>query len=120
MTQQREPDLFLLFFYIFLFISQHRHQWTLLQALYFIPKMFFFHFTAVCEVFKPRVCSSFVSDLESNNVCMFVPSGAEDDEWDDEWDDVKSTGYTESESGESGAIQRGGAHGSSMKISLNK
>ncbi|XP_075939921.1 sorting nexin-9b isoform X2 [Anarhichas minor] len=44
--------------------------------------------------------------------------GAEDDEWDDEWDDVKSTGgYAESESGESGAMQRGGA---SMKISLNK
>uniref|UniRef100_A0A668AQ82 Sorting nexin n=1 Tax=Myripristis murdjan TaxID=586833 RepID=A0A668AQ82_9TELE len=47
--------------------------------------------------------------------------GAEDDEWDDEWDDVKSSGgYAESESGESGAMQRGGAHGSSMKISLNK
>uniref|UniRef100_UPI0037E8BD13 sorting nexin-9b isoform X5 n=1 Tax=Semicossyphus pulcher TaxID=241346 RepID=UPI0037E8BD13 len=46
--------------------------------------------------------------------------GAEDDEWDDEWDDMKSTGgYAESESGDSGAIQRGGAHGSSMKISLN-
>ncbi|KAM9703438.1 sorting nexin-9b isoform 4-T4 [Menidia menidia] len=47
--------------------------------------------------------------------------GAEDDEWDDEWDDVKSTGgYAESEAGDSGAMQRGGAHGSSMKISLNK
>ncbi|XP_041660993.1 sorting nexin-9b isoform X2 [Cheilinus undulatus] len=47
--------------------------------------------------------------------------GAEDDEWDDDWDDMKSSGgYAESESGESGAIQRGGAHGSSMKISLNK
>eukprot|EP00064_Thunnus_orientalis_P007454 superscaffoldBa00000831_g7475 len=46
--------------------------------------------------------------------------GAEDDEWDDEWDDMKSTGgYNESESGESGAMQRGGAHASSMKISLN-
>uniref|UniRef100_A0A672IEF2 Sorting nexin n=1 Tax=Salarias fasciatus TaxID=181472 RepID=A0A672IEF2_SALFA len=46
--------------------------------------------------------------------------GAEDDEWDDEWDDMKSTsGYPESESGDSGAIQRGG-HASSMKISLNK
>uniref|UniRef100_A0A672IE88 Sorting nexin n=1 Tax=Salarias fasciatus TaxID=181472 RepID=A0A672IE88_SALFA len=34
--------------------------------------------------------------------------GAEDDEWDDEWDDMKSTsGYPESESGDSGAIQRG-------------
>uniref|UniRef100_A0A8C6NKZ5 Sorting nexin n=1 Tax=Nothobranchius furzeri TaxID=105023 RepID=A0A8C6NKZ5_NOTFU len=44
--------------------------------------------------------------------------GAELDEWDDEWDDMKSTGgYAESESGESGAIQRGGT---SMKISLNK
>uniref|UniRef100_A0A4W5NJJ5 Sorting nexin 9 n=1 Tax=Hucho hucho TaxID=62062 RepID=A0A4W5NJJ5_9TELE len=42
--------------------------------------------------------------------------GAEDDEWDDEWDDVKSN----SESGDGGAIQRGGATGSSMKISLNK
>lgn len=47
--------------------------------------------------------------------------GAEDDEWDDEWDDVKSSGgYAESESGESGAMQRGGAQGSSMKITLNK
>ncbi|XP_028460780.1 sorting nexin-9b isoform X2 [Perca flavescens] len=47
-------------------------------------------------------------------------TGAEDDEWDDEWDDMKSTGgYTESESGDAGAIQRG-AHASSMKISLNK
>ncbi|KAF7664006.1 hypothetical protein LDENG_00192200 [Lucifuga dentata] len=47
--------------------------------------------------------------------------GAEDDEWDDEWDDVKSTsGYAESESGESGAMQRGGVHATSMKISLNK
>ncbi|XP_072217916.1 sorting nexin-9b isoform X1 [Leuresthes tenuis] len=46
--------------------------------------------------------------------------GAEDDEWDDEWDDMKSTGgYAESESGDGGAIQRGGVHGSSMKISLN-
>lgn len=51
---------------------------------------------------------------------MYPPSGAEDDEWDDEWDDMKSTGgYAESESGESGAIQRG-AHAPSMKISLNK
>nr|XP_033504583.1 sorting nexin-9b isoform X1 [Epinephelus lanceolatus] len=48
-------------------------------------------------------------------------TGAEDDEWDDEWDDMKSTGgYAESESGDGGAIQRGGAHASSMKISLNK
>ncbi|XP_039980886.1 sorting nexin-9b isoform X2 [Xiphias gladius] len=48
-------------------------------------------------------------------------TGAEDDEWDDEWDDMKSSGgYNESESGDSGAIQRGGAHASSMKISLNK
>uniref|UniRef100_A0A8D3APK3 Sorting nexin n=1 Tax=Scophthalmus maximus TaxID=52904 RepID=A0A8D3APK3_SCOMX len=47
--------------------------------------------------------------------------GAEDDEWDDEWDDVKSSGgYAESESGDGGAMQRGGAQGSSMKISLNK
>uniref|UniRef100_A0A7N6F8S0 Sorting nexin n=1 Tax=Anabas testudineus TaxID=64144 RepID=A0A7N6F8S0_ANATE len=47
--------------------------------------------------------------------------GAEDDEWDDEWDDMKSTGgYTESESGDGGAMQRGGAHATSMKISLNK
>uniref|UniRef100_A0A3Q3F7M6 Sorting nexin n=1 Tax=Labrus bergylta TaxID=56723 RepID=A0A3Q3F7M6_9LABR len=46
---------------------------------------------------------------------------AEDDEWDDEWDDVKSTGgYAESESGDGGALQRGGAHASTMKISLNK
>uniref|UniRef100_A0A8C7SBE4 Sorting nexin 9b n=1 Tax=Oncorhynchus mykiss TaxID=8022 RepID=A0A8C7SBE4_ONCMY len=49
-------------------------------------------------------------------VCVCVWVGAEDDEWDDEWDDVKSN----SESGDGGAIQRGGATGSSMKISLNK
>ncbi|XP_026175234.1 sorting nexin-9b isoform X3 [Mastacembelus armatus] len=48
-------------------------------------------------------------------------TGAEDDEWDDDWDDMKSTGgYVESESGDSGAMQRGGAHATSMKISLNK
>ncbi|XP_054617079.1 sorting nexin-9b isoform X2 [Dunckerocampus dactyliophorus] len=42
--------------------------------------------------------------------------GAEDDEWDDEWDDMKSTGgYGESESGDGGAMQRGGAH-PSMKL----
>uniref|UniRef100_A0A3Q1G138 Sorting nexin n=1 Tax=Acanthochromis polyacanthus TaxID=80966 RepID=A0A3Q1G138_9TELE len=47
--------------------------------------------------------------------------GAEDDEWDDEWDDMKSTGgYAESESGDGGALQRGGTPASSMKISLNK
>ncbi|KAL7871559.1 hypothetical protein SRHO_G00065420 [Serrasalmus rhombeus] len=46
--------------------------------------------------------------------------GAEDDEWDDEWDERKSSGYTEGEAGEGGAITRGGAHGSSMKIALNK
>uniref|UniRef100_A0A4W6D420 Sorting nexin n=1 Tax=Lates calcarifer TaxID=8187 RepID=A0A4W6D420_LATCA len=47
--------------------------------------------------------------------------GGEDDEWDDEWDDMKSTGgYAESESGDGGAMQRGGAHATSMKISLNK
>uniref|UniRef100_A0A673C9M1 Sorting nexin n=1 Tax=Sphaeramia orbicularis TaxID=375764 RepID=A0A673C9M1_9TELE len=46
---------------------------------------------------------------------------ADDDEWDDEWDDVKSTGgYAESETGEGGAMQRGGAHATSMKIALNK
>jgi len=34
---------------------------------------------------------------------------------------MKSTGgYAESESGDGGAMQRGGVHGSSMKISLNK
>ncbi|CAM4688317.1 hypothetical protein PO909_010235 [Leuciscus waleckii] len=47
--------------------------------------------------------------------------GAEDDEWDEEWDDVKSSGgYAESEAGDAGAMNRGGAHGSSMKIALNK
>ncbi|CAL8316960.1 unnamed protein product [Merluccius merluccius] len=46
---------------------------------------------------------------------------AEYDEWDDEWDDVKSSGgYPEVESGEGGALQRGGAQGTTMKISLNK
>ncbi|XP_034435709.1 sorting nexin-9b isoform X1 [Hippoglossus hippoglossus] len=48
-------------------------------------------------------------------------TGAEDDEWDDEWDDVKSSGgYSESDPGDSGAMQRGGATATSMKISLNK
>ncbi|XP_069371320.1 sorting nexin-9b isoform X1 [Paralichthys olivaceus] len=48
-------------------------------------------------------------------------TGAEDDEWDDEWDDVKSSGgYSESDPGDGGAMQRGGAHATSMKISLNK
>lgn len=48
-------------------------------------------------------------------------TGAEDDEWDDEWDDMKSSGgYAESEAGEGGAINRGGAHGTSMKMALNK
>ncbi|TRY86935.1 hypothetical protein DNTS_002204 [Danionella cerebrum] len=47
--------------------------------------------------------------------------GAEDDEWDDEWDDVKSSGgYAESDAVDGGAMNRGGAHGSSMKIALNK
>ncbi|XP_066532970.1 sorting nexin-9b isoform X2 [Hoplias malabaricus] len=47
--------------------------------------------------------------------------GAEDDEWDDEWDDRKmSGGYAEGETGEGGAMNRGGTHGSSMKIALNK
>ncbi|KAJ8270509.1 hypothetical protein GJAV_G00115750 [Gymnothorax javanicus] len=49
------------------------------------------------------------------------PGAADDDEWDDEWDDVKSTGgYTESEAGEAGAGSRSVAHGSTMKIALNK
>ncbi|XP_056125147.1 sorting nexin-9b isoform X3 [Rhinichthys klamathensis goyatoka] len=53
--------------------------------------------------------------------CLIDLSGAEDDEWDEEWDDVKSSGgYAESEAGEGGAMNRGGAHGSSMKIALNK
>uniref|UniRef100_A0A673IHA1 Sorting nexin-9-like n=1 Tax=Sinocyclocheilus rhinocerous TaxID=307959 RepID=A0A673IHA1_9TELE len=39
--------------------------------------------------------------------CMYI----QDDEWDEEWDDVKSSGgYAESEAGEGGAINRGGAH----------
>ncbi|XP_053470126.1 sorting nexin-9b isoform X1 [Ictalurus furcatus] len=46
--------------------------------------------------------------------------GAEDDEWDDEWDERKSGGFGESEASDGGAINRGGAHGSSMKITLNK
>lgn len=46
--------------------------------------------------------------------------GVEDDEWDDEWDERKSSGgYAEGDTGEGGAI-RGGVHGSSMKIALNK
>lgn len=61
------------------------------------------------------------SRLLKNMYFLYLPSGAEDDEWDDEWDDMKSTGgYTESESGDGGAMQRGGAHATSMKISLNK
>lgn len=47
--------------------------------------------------------------------------GAEDDEWDDEWDDRKSSGgFGENETSDGGAMTRGGAHGSSMKITLNK
>ncbi|XP_076129362.1 sorting nexin-9b isoform X3 [Alosa pseudoharengus] len=42
--------------------------------------------------------------------------GADDDEWDDEWDDKSTGGYGESEGGEGGAINRGGATGTSMKI----
>uniref|UniRef100_A0A3B3RTG5 Sorting nexin n=1 Tax=Paramormyrops kingsleyae TaxID=1676925 RepID=A0A3B3RTG5_9TELE len=46
---------------------------------------------------------------------------ADDEEWDDEWDDTKpSGGYTEAEAGEGGPMSRPGAHGSSMKIALNK
>uniref|UniRef100_W5KGN8 Sorting nexin n=1 Tax=Astyanax mexicanus TaxID=7994 RepID=W5KGN8_ASTMX len=47
--------------------------------------------------------------------------GVEDDEWDDEWDERKSSGgYAEGDMGEGGAMNRGGVHGSSMKIALNK
>ncbi|XP_060772364.1 sorting nexin-9b isoform X4 [Neoarius graeffei] len=47
--------------------------------------------------------------------------GAEDDEWDDEWDDRKSSGgFGEGETSDGGAMSRGGAHASSMKITLNK
>ncbi|KAG7316366.1 hypothetical protein KOW79_019907 [Hemibagrus wyckioides] len=47
--------------------------------------------------------------------------GAEDDEW-DEWDEDRksSGGFGESEVSDGSAITRGGAHGSSMKITLNK
>ncbi|XP_007253985.1 sorting nexin-9b isoform X3 [Astyanax mexicanus] len=48
-------------------------------------------------------------------------TGVEDDEWDDEWDERKSSGgYAEGDMGEGGAMNRGGVHGSSMKIALNK
>lgn len=61
-----------------------------------------------------------VSVTELQCVHLITCAGVEDDEWDDEWDDVKSTsGYAESEAGDGGAMQRGGAH-ASMKISLNK
>uniref|UniRef100_A0A3Q3WZ37 Sorting nexin n=1 Tax=Mola mola TaxID=94237 RepID=A0A3Q3WZ37_MOLML len=61
------------------------------------------------------------SSVSQGHPQAYQGPGAEDDEWDDEWDDMKSTaGYAESESGDGGAIQRGGAHASSMKISLNK
>ncbi|XP_027011183.1 sorting nexin-9b isoform X2 [Tachysurus fulvidraco] len=47
--------------------------------------------------------------------------GAEDDEWDEDWDDRKSSGgFGENEAGDGSAMTRGGAHGSSMKITLNK
>ncbi|XP_056283865.1 sorting nexin-9b isoform X3 [Pseudoliparis swirei] len=60
------------------------------------------------------------SSISQGHPQAYQGPGAEDDEWDDEWDDVKSTGgYAESESGDSGAMQRGGAHAPSMKISLN-
>ncbi|XP_028252859.1 sorting nexin-9b isoform X2 [Parambassis ranga] len=56
------------------------------------------------------------SSVSQGHPQAYQGPGAEDDEWDDEWDDMKSTGgYAESESGESGAMQRGGAH-ASMKI----
>lgn len=61
-----------------------------------------------------------VYDLKLTPDLMNPTSGAEFDEWDDEWDDKSTGGYAESESGESGAMQRGGTHASSMKISLNK
>ncbi|XP_037101377.1 sorting nexin-9b isoform X4 [Syngnathus acus] len=41
--------------------------------------------------------------------------GADDDEWDDEWDDKSAAGFNEAESGDGGAMQRGGAH-ASMKL----
>ncbi|XP_015207357.1 sorting nexin-9a isoform X1 [Lepisosteus oculatus] len=45
----------------------------------------------------------------------------DDDEWDDDWDELKSSGgFAESEAGDGGAMNRAGAHGSSMKIALNK
>uniref|UniRef100_A0A671Y5U9 Sorting nexin 9 n=1 Tax=Sparus aurata TaxID=8175 RepID=A0A671Y5U9_SPAAU len=53
------------------------------------------------------------TNINDEQILIFKEAGtrAEDDEWDDEWDDMKSTGgYAESESGESGAMQRGGAH----------
>ena len=54
---------------------------------------------------------SFLSCLASR-----PPPGAEDDEWDDEWDEKSTGGYGESEAGEGGAMNRGGATGTSMKI----
>ncbi|XP_068580583.1 sorting nexin-9b isoform X2 [Cebidichthys violaceus] len=60
------------------------------------------------------------SSVSQGHPQAYQGPGAEDDEWDDEWDDKSTGGYGESESGESGAMQRGGAHAPSMKISLNK
>lgn len=51
------------------------------------------------------------------------PSAAQDDdgEWDDEWDDQSVSSYHDNNhvEGEGGATGRG-AHGPSVKISLNK
>ncbi|KAM3602938.1 uncharacterized protein V6R79_013554 [Siganus canaliculatus] len=61
------------------------------------------------------------SSVSQGHPQAYQGPGAEDDEWDDEWDDMKSSGgYPESESGESGAIQRGGAHATSMKIKYDQ
>uniref|UniRef100_A0A673C7Y8 Sorting nexin n=1 Tax=Sphaeramia orbicularis TaxID=375764 RepID=A0A673C7Y8_9TELE len=85
------------------------------------------HFTLM-DSWTPSRCTVYsrtlivpVSKNITLKVCMHSTTGADDDEWDDEWDDVKSTGgYAESETGEGGAMQRGGAHATSMKIALNK
>ncbi|XP_043919854.1 sorting nexin-9 [Protopterus annectens] len=51
------------------------------------------------------------------------PGGVEDDDWDDDWDEPKTSsdgGNRESEASEAGALNRGAARGTSMKIPLNK
>ncbi|XP_063079465.1 sorting nexin-9b isoform X2 [Engraulis encrasicolus] len=56
------------------------------------------------------------SNTQQQHPQAYQGPGAEDDEWDDEWDDKSTGGYGESEAGEGGGLNRGGATGTSMKL----